>query len=489
VWTAARRPARTAGFALGLTLAAALLHGPVDMLTHPYWLDEAWVADSLRAPLSDLPRLASSSPVGWAFLLRLVPPFLGDHGARLVPLLFSGALCPLAYELGRELDPRGRYVRWLLAFAGGVLPAGMLRQDLKQYSADAFVAVLLLLLGLRAERLATPPALAALAGAGAASLLFSHTAALAGCAVLAGVVAAHASRREWRRCGEAAVAAAAFLVAVALDWAVLGRRALTPALEAFWEPYYVPSRGTASFLGARLSEAAVVVGLGPSLVMVAFLVLGVALLWVRGHRSAAVAVPVLVLGGVAASALRLYPLWEQRTSLYLFAVVTLVSVYGVAAVATSMRRHAWAPVAAIVFAVAASSVMLRIPLPEGDVGAIARRVARERRPGDVVVVDRRAAYGWAYYWHGQPRFRDDDSVAVGFVPAYPEGSGIVVMGDPPTAPEALGPVVAGSPTRTVWVVLSPWTHPGVYVYAARREGTAEVLVSDGGYHLLRLRGR
>ena len=52
----------------------------------PYWLDEAWVVDSVRAPLSLVPRLAATTPLGWILLLRLVP-----HGGlgrqRLVPLI------------------------------------------------------------------------------------------------------------------------------------------------------------------------------------------------------------------------------------------------------------------------------------------------------------------------------------------------------------------------------------------------------------------
>ncbi|MCW2930204.1 MAG: hypothetical protein JWM19_1166 [Actinomycetia bacterium] len=56
-------------------------------LRQPYWLDEAWVADSVRAPLSQVPRLASSTPLGWTLLLRLVP-FGGPERQRLVPLAF-----------------------------------------------------------------------------------------------------------------------------------------------------------------------------------------------------------------------------------------------------------------------------------------------------------------------------------------------------------------------------------------------------------------
>ena len=70
------------------------------LLAQPYWLDEAWVADSVRAPLSLVPRLASSTPLGWTLLLRLVP-FGGPERQRLVPLAIYALAAALAYLLGR----------------------------------------------------------------------------------------------------------------------------------------------------------------------------------------------------------------------------------------------------------------------------------------------------------------------------------------------------------------------------------------------------
>src|SRR5260370_42451856 len=43
------------------------------LLSQPYWLDEAWVADSVRAPLAVIPRLSARTPLGWVLLLPLVP--------------------------------------------------------------------------------------------------------------------------------------------------------------------------------------------------------------------------------------------------------------------------------------------------------------------------------------------------------------------------------------------------------------------------------
>jgi hypothetical protein len=52
---------------------AVLARRPGYLFSHAFWLDEGWVADSLRAPLQQLRLLTSSTPIGWTFLLRLVP--------------------------------------------------------------------------------------------------------------------------------------------------------------------------------------------------------------------------------------------------------------------------------------------------------------------------------------------------------------------------------------------------------------------------------
>src|SRR5260221_7764759 len=120
-------------------------------LFQPYWLDEAWVADSVRAPLGLVPQLASSTPLGWTLLLRLVP-FGGPERQRLVPLAFYALAVAVAYLLGRELRLT-RFTAGLLTAAAVLLAPSMLaRGDLKQYTAEACSAVLVWLLVARAER-------------------------------------------------------------------------------------------------------------------------------------------------------------------------------------------------------------------------------------------------------------------------------------------------------------------------------------------------
>src|ERR1700677_2711491 len=68
-------PLRLVEAGLGVAVAACVLlvHDVAYLLQVPYWLDEAWVADSTRVSVGHLLDVTSATPVGWTFLLRLVP--------------------------------------------------------------------------------------------------------------------------------------------------------------------------------------------------------------------------------------------------------------------------------------------------------------------------------------------------------------------------------------------------------------------------------
>ena len=85
-----------------IVLSALLVHDVSYLLRHSFWVDEAWVADSVRARIGLTPSLALSTPLGWTFLLRLVP-FGGPERLRLVPLAFAALAAAAGYLFGREL--------------------------------------------------------------------------------------------------------------------------------------------------------------------------------------------------------------------------------------------------------------------------------------------------------------------------------------------------------------------------------------------------
>src|SRR3954447_25363769 len=142
------RPTRRVGGALDAGVATVLgllvlaVHDVGYLLRQPYWLDESWVAVSTKVAWRDLPQVAASSPLGWTVLLRLVPVG-GPERQRLVPLAFAALAVAVAYLLLRSFGS-GRLAS-ALAGGGPVLlaPAMLARADLKQYTADAAVFLLL----------------------------------------------------------------------------------------------------------------------------------------------------------------------------------------------------------------------------------------------------------------------------------------------------------------------------------------------------------
>jgi hypothetical protein len=122
-----------------LLVVAMLARRPGWMLDRSYWLDEGWVADSLRAPLHQLLFVSSSTPIGWILLLCAVPRIGAPEHLRLLPLAFGVAGVVPAYLLGRVV---GRAPAMAAGLAAAIGPVALMPHGLKQYTADAFVALL-----------------------------------------------------------------------------------------------------------------------------------------------------------------------------------------------------------------------------------------------------------------------------------------------------------------------------------------------------------
>jgi hypothetical protein len=120
---------------VALLVGFGLAHDLSSYLADPYWLDEAWVALSVRASWSDLPYITSSTPLGFSALLRLVPD---QDALRLVPLVFNALTVVAGYALGRLVRVGNRLESMIVGVvcAGFVLllPAQQVRHDLKQYT-------------------------------------------------------------------------------------------------------------------------------------------------------------------------------------------------------------------------------------------------------------------------------------------------------------------------------------------------------------------
>lgn len=396
-----------------LASAAALLvlvvHDVGYLLRAPYWLDESWVVSSTRMPLSSLRHAIGPSPVMWTTLLRL-QVIGGEQRQRVVPLIFAGFAVAVGYALLRALG-HGRLLA-LVFGAGTVLlaPSMLARDDLKQYTADAFVFVLLLVLVARLDaewsrrRLLTLALVAALAPGLSSAALFGATAAMASVVVVVLV------SRRWGRLRELA-AAVAIVVAGSAFWLLAFLLPNTNhALIAYWRPDYPPRSlsGVTHYLNLRESTAVAGIGVADYWIAGALVLLGVVMLLARRRTATALVVPTAVIGALLAGLLHLTPLLDPRTSTWLFVGIDVIMAAGVAGLAqVLLRRHRvlGGALALVVLAVPAvlfahtawPGLRTSDTIPLENVRGPEQYVAAHRGPDDVVVVDFGASYAWAYY--------------------------------------------------------------------------------------------
>jgi hypothetical protein len=463
--TAARRWPAVA-VPLAVALLALLARRPAYMLERPYWADEAWVADSVRAPLGELPLLTSSTPIGWSLLLRLVPPVGGPQQLRLLPLAFAVASVVPAWWLGRMVRRATPLCGLAAALAAAVVPAGLARHDLKQYTAEACLALVLVAAAAWLEASWSRRRLALLTAACILAFPFSNTVPFVTAALLGGLALATAARRAWPRLAELAVAAVA--VALAQGGFYLGVVAAgdNAAMRAYWASRYLPlDQGlgaAARFVAERLQAALQDLGLGPWPVAAALVVLGLAALARAGLGGVALAVPLLAVELVAAAALRRYPFLDQRTSLFVTTLWMVLAGLGLAFFAARLARRPPA-VVLVAAAVAAAAVLVLVPaarraaatpLPAADVHRVVRYLEAHRRPDDAIVVSYHDSYSFAWYWPDRPVFVPTRApTAVRFQVAYPPGGPLVVRySDDAALGDALRQVPPG--TRRVWLLVA-----------------------------------
>lgn len=399
----------------GLLWAATFfVHDVGYLLRLPFWTDEAWVAISTRVPLSQALQVSASTPVGWTLLLRLV--FAGgEQRLRIIPLLFASFAVVAAYLYARSLPwPTVVLARLAAVLAGGaalLMRSALVRDDLKQYTADAFVALLILLLASRLEADWSSRRLVRLGVVVVVGFLFSAVSAFVGAAALGGVLLSSVLGRNWLRVRATLTiggAAAALLLAIFL---LLYRPGIPPGLGAYWRSSYLPvDEGWAAvgrFLAKSFSNEATSLGMGPLLVAVLLVGAGVATL-VRLRRPAlAMVVPVLLIEMIVLAALQQYPLFDSRTSHFLTVTLGVTAAVGVGGICVLLARiHVAAALigAALVAVLFVSGVkdVIRgqvIPGAAEDLRTPADTLATLLQPGDIVVVNMNSSWGFAYYWH------------------------------------------------------------------------------------------
>jgi len=424
-----------------LGLLVLVVHDLGYLLRQPFWTDEAWVAVTTRFPLSQLPATTSSTPIGWSALMRVFT-VSGEQTSRLLPLAFAGAAVVIAYWFGRGLGWRWRpasVAAGLLAGVGVLLvPAMLVRDDLKQYTADACAALLTLALTSRLEREWSRRGLVALSVAVWGGMLFSDAVAFVGVAAFGAVCVVQFARRAWRRLAEAAVVGAGTAVLMLGVYKGFDARAVVPGLTAYWRGFYLPAgkglRADITFVTSHVADVHAYFGLGPVWLAVPLVLAGLVAMVKLGRPATAITAAVLWPELLAVSALQKYPFLDLRTSTFLFAVTAAVAAIGLVGVCSLLRpwlkglpAAGLAALAVVAFVSHAQPYVRSHPINNEDVRDQAHYVAAHAARGDVILVNLSSNWGFAYYWPiGAPARRADAAVLQGYEAYFPDQPDIVV---------------------------------------------------------------
>jgi hypothetical protein len=432
-------PEHAAVLALGLLVV--VVHNVGYLLRQPFWTDEAWVAVTTRFPLSQLRETTSSTPIGWSLLLRLFTA-RGEQTGRLLPLAFAGAAVMVAYWLGRGIGWRRREISvaagLLTAIAVLLVPAMLVRDDLKQYTADACLSLLVLVLTSRLERDWSRSGLAWLSVTVWGGMLFSDAVAFVGAAAFGALFVVQLRRRAWGRLAETAVTGACTAVAMVAVYEAFYASGDEPGLKAYWSGFYLPAakglHADLEFVTTRWHAVGADFGLGPIWLAAPLVVAGLVTMFRLGRPATAVAVTVLWPELLALSALRQYPFLDLRTSTFLFAITVCVAAIGLAGICSLLRPRfsgllaaGLAAVALVAFAVGAAPYVRSRMIPNEDVRDQVRYILAREAPDDVILVNLSSNWGFAYYWPaGDPARRPDSAVLQGYEAYFPDQPDIVV---------------------------------------------------------------
>jgi hypothetical protein len=468
---AAPAPPKPSQLWIDVTLIAMLLplavvaRRPGYLFSHAFWLDEGWVADSVRAPLHQLRLLTSSTPIGWTLLLRLIPNVGPPERLRALPLAFGVLSVVVAYLLGRQL---GRVAAVAAGLAAALAPTALRNHSLKQYSADAFVVLLLLWLTARLDAGWSRRRLLALCLACLPLALVSHATVFVSAAVLGALAVRALADRRWQRLAwivGLGLGVAAVEAAVYLTFAAPGDN---PAMQRSWAGDMIPlGRGlgpAAAFVATRSADTFAGIGFGPWPLAGAVVTAGLVALWRLRLPTVATAVCLLAAELPVAAAAQRYPFLEDRTSLFFTTLLTVCGALGIASlIAWSARRPLTVPLGvavavgagALLFPAAHAQAMQ--PMPPSSVRQQVAYVLAHRRPGDVVVVGSAASFPFAYYWPERPTFAPTTvATAVLFQVDYPGRPDFVLVRGrrPALIDNAIRQAAAHANSRRVWLVLS-----------------------------------
>jgi hypothetical protein len=333
-------------------------------------------------------------------------------------------------------------------------PAMLVRDDLKQYTAEACAALVIWLLVARLENNWSRWWLAALALVTSLGTLFAETAIFTGGAAFTCLFLVALGRRQWRRLAELAVAGAGTLAIFGAIFVVILKPRINPQMASYWAPLYSPTSvtGAARFFWTELSQR-----VGPEIgfpagvpksptmpatvaelaIPLALTVAGIVALAVMRRYALAAMLPVTLVVAMTASAARQYPFGDERTSTFwevMFPVLMAIAVaaairgLGLAFGRLGTSVKGWVlPVITVAIAVAAIAGYVQQvrpdinshTIPDDDSRSQIQFAEAHYRAGDVFLVDFGASYGFDYYYSTPttyfPPVAGNDA---GYIPQY-----------------------------------------------------------------------
>lgn len=394
-----------------------------------FWLDELLLLRAMSeqrfVQLLEPLGFAQSAPPGWLAVQHVVVGLSDsdERAGRLVPLLFGVGGLVLAALLARTLlsGPAALVATAIPAVSPQLVTYS---SEFKQYSADVFWVLLVLLVGCRLAlaRGGTARGRLVLAAVAAVAVWFSHAATLVTLGVLAALGVLAVVRRRPRDLLVLAGCAVPFAAGLAVEYAVLLRENTdNGVLRDYWADAFPPpgplTVGGALdwFAGRTVALAQNPLRLEQSWVLLALLLVGLLVLGLR--RPPALLVLMLPLAVVVAAGLAgSYPI-GGRLALFLIPVVALALAAPLDLPVLAARvagRTAPIPATATagLLAVAAAVGLVGLVRPQTEITwnriaepreqeesrTVLAVVAAQRRPGDLVLVDGRGArHAAAFY--------------------------------------------------------------------------------------------
>jgi len=386
-----------------------------DLAGRNFWTDEAWVALAALAPTPAAALAAGQStpPLFLLTLWALAHIFGGSEAVlRALPFLFGVGTVALFWPLARSLAPRPAALTALAAVACSPFLV-YFSKELKQYSGDAFFAVLILVLAerLRSRHGQDSWAWLAMAGAGLLGLGFSHAQIFTLPVAAAVLWFALPSCRT-----RTALVGGIWTLAFACYYLLFFRHEVSGDLVAYWTQDFPDFSGPLPFL-AWLGQAfwrylGYFLGDWGPYWGLPLLAAGLVAL---GHQGSGRALAYwggpLILALLAAAAHR-YPFMAHyggnRLMLFSAPLLYLLTATGLAAVFATLwrRRLGWLALGLTALLMVALHPLenlqenLRTSINREEIRPLVAALTQQRRPGDLVYVYYHAISPFKYYYRG-----------------------------------------------------------------------------------------